>query len=51
MAVMRLGEAAMRRDAEETVALLHTLREGIAEVSGVLGLHAPPRIGPEAFSR
>lgn len=49
-AVMRLGEAALRRDAEETVALLHTLREGIAEVSGVLGRYMrPQRIGPEAF--
>ncbi|TAK19596.1 MAG: hypothetical protein EPO40_33840 [Myxococcaceae bacterium] len=49
-AVMRLGDAALRRDAKETVALLHTLRAGIAEVSGVLGRYMrPQRIAPEAF--
>lgn len=49
-AVMGLGDAALRRDAEETVALLRALREGVAEVSGVLGRYMrPQRIGPEAF--
>ncbi|MDO9021110.1 MAG: hypothetical protein Q8S73_15670 [Deltaproteobacteria bacterium] len=49
-AVLRLGDAALRGDAGEAVALLHTLRAGVAEVSGVLGRYMrPQRIAPEAF--
>jgi len=49
-AVLGLGDAALRQDAQAAVMHLHTLQAGIAAVSAVLGRYMRPQsIAPEVF--